>query len=147
MALLYKLYKIVRTFKDNRNDKANNHWFARAVMVGEMSTDELADRVQRECTLTKADVKACIESLIQNIKDGVQNSRIVRLDGLGTFKIGLSTTGAETPGEFSVTSNITGSHVIFTPSYTRNSATGKSVVTLLDGLKIQETPENKVVKL
>ena len=61
MPLLYKLYKIVRTFKDNRQDKANNHWFARAIMIGEMSTDELADRVQRECTLTKADVKACME--------------------------------------------------------------------------------------
>ncbi len=47
MPVLYKLYKLVRTFKDGHdNKKANNHWFARSVSVGDMSTDELAKNIK-----------------------------------------------------------------------------------------------------
>ena len=145
--LLYKLYKIVRTFKDGRTDKANNHWFARAITTQTVETDQIADLIQARCTLTKADVKGCIESFIGVIKEQIQDSKAVKLNGLGTFKIGLKTVGAESPGDFSVNSNVTGAHVLFYPSRSVNSATGQHNVTLLDGLKIKETPENKVVKL
>ena len=34
MALMYKLYKMQRTFKDGRTDTANGKWFGRAVRLG-----------------------------------------------------------------------------------------------------------------
>ena len=146
MAVLYKLHKIVRTFKDGRTDKANNKWFARAITVGTTDTDKLADIIQEKCTLTKADIKGCIEALISAIRDQCQNSYAVKLEGLGTFKIGLKTKGAESVGEFSVQSNIVGSHVIFYPARTVDPATGKQNIALLSGMKVKETPLNTVIK-
>ena len=38
MALMYKLYKMQRTFKDGRTDTANGKWYARAVKLGTYDT-------------------------------------------------------------------------------------------------------------
>ena len=38
MALMYKLYKITRPFKDGRTDTANGKWYARAVKLGTYDT-------------------------------------------------------------------------------------------------------------
>lgn len=145
--LLYKLFKIVRTFKDNRQDKANNHWFARAITTQTVESDQIAELIEKRCSLTKSDVKGCIEALIDVLKEQILDSKAVKLNGLGTFKIGIKTVGAESPSDFSVNSNVTGARVLFYPARIKNSATGQQVVTLLNGLRIKETPENKVVKL
>ena len=146
MPVLYKLYKMVRTFKDGRTDKAANHWFARAITLGTMTTDDVAELVQRNCSMKKSDVKAVIEELIDVIRDKIQESYAVKLDGLGTFKIGLKSSGAETVADFNVTQNIVGSHILFYPSRKVNSATGKQTIALLEGLKVQETAKNTVSK-
>lgn len=143
--MLYKLYKIVREFKDGRTDKANNHWFARAIITETVGTDRIADLIQAKCSLTKSDVKGCVEAFIDVIREQIQDSKAVKLDGLGTFKIGLKSIGSETPGEFSVNGNIVGSHVLFYPARTIDRATGKHTVALLQGMKVQETPKNMVV--
>lgn len=147
MAVLYKLYKMVRTFKDGRDDKkANNHWFARAVVVDETSTDKLASIIEEKCTLTHADIVACIKALVTAIRDEMQDSKRVVLDGLGSFKIGLKTSGSESAAEFSVTKNITGAHVIFQPACHIDAGTGKRTLPLLEGVKVKETPLNLVTK-
>lgn len=146
MAMLYKLYKMVRTFKDGRSDKANNKWFARAITTETVSTDKIAELIQARCTLTKSDVRGCIEAFIDVIREQIQDSKAVKLDGFGTFKIGLKSTGADSVGEFSVTSNIVGSHVLFYPARTKNVATGQQIIALLRGLKVKETAKNDVVK-
>lgn len=145
MAVLYKLYKIVRSFKDGRTDKANNHWFARAISLGETSTAQLAKLIEEKCTATHSDVVAVLNALTSVMRNEMQNSKTVRLDGIGTFKIGIKSVGSETPSEFSVTSNITGHHIIFRPEFSRDIASGKSIVALLQGTKVQEAPKNMVV--
>ena len=146
MAILYKLHKIVRTFKDGRTDKANNKWFARAIATETVNSDKIAELIQARCTLTKADVKGCIEAFVDVIREQIQDSKAVKLDGFGTFKVGLKTKGAESVGEFSVQSNIVGSHVLFYPARTVDTASGKHIIALLKGLKVQETPLNTVIK-
>ena len=144
--LLYKLHKIVRTFKDGRTDKANNKWFARAIATETVGSDKIAELIQNRCTLTKADIRGCIEAFIEVIREQIQDSKAVKLDGFGTFKVGLKTKGAESVGEFSVQSNIVGSHVLFYPARTVDTASGKQIIALLKGLKVQETPLNTVIK-
>ena len=146
--LLYKLYKIVRTYKDPKvQDKANNHWFARAIQVGEVSTNEVCEQVSYATTVTSADVKAVVKALGKVMRDNLLNSYSCRLDGLGLFKVGVKTVGAETASDFTATANIDGCHINFYPARKVNTATGVHTIDLLKGLKIQETPENKVVKL
>lgn len=146
MAILYKLYKMVRTFKDGRADKANNHWFARAITTETVGIDKLSEMIQARCTLTKVDIKACVESFIETIREQILDSKAVKLDGLGTFKIGLKCVGAETVADFSANTNIVGSRVIFLPTHTIDHNSGKHDVHLLRGIKFKETAKNDVVK-
>lgn len=145
MALLYKLYKIVRSFKDGRTDKANNHWFARSVMLGTVSTDKLAEQISYATTVTPSDCTAVLKALGVVMRENMQNSYAVRLDGIGLFKIGIKSVGSETPSEFSVSSNITGKHINFYPERTVDSTTGQHTIGLLQKVKVQEAPKNMVV--
>lgn len=139
MSLLYKLRKLERTFSDGRQDPANGKWFARTVYIGTTTLDEIATNVAYDCTITKADCKAVIEALIHEINNQLLNSYSVKLDGLGTFKVTVMSTGAVEASEFSVAKNITGWRVKFMPAYTVDTA-GQRTVNLLANCKVRETP-------
>lgn len=68
----------------------------------------------------------------------------MKINGLGTFKVGMSCRGANTPAEFSATKNVRGTHILFTPSYTVDLSTGRRTQALLNGIKVAETPKNAV---
>ena len=144
MAVLFKLHKIVRKFNDGREDPANNRWYARAFQIGTVTTNDLAEIIQRNCSMKKSDVQAVLTELVEVMQDKLQESYAVKLDGIGTFKIGISCVGADTVEEFSVAGNIKGSHINFTPAYTVDSATRVRSQALLKGCKYAETVVNKV---
>ncbi len=96
--------------------------------------------------MKKSDVKAVLDELVEVMTDKLQESYSVKLDGLGIFKIGIRSTGADSVGEFSVNSNIVGARVNFMPAFKVNMATGKRTQALLEGVTFQETAKNDVVK-
>ena len=120
-------------------------WYARMVPVGVIDTRALAEIIQRNCTVKKADVMAVIEELVEVMKDQMQDSKRVKLDGFGSFKIGINCRGARSAKAFTVTDNIEGLHVVFTPERTHDQA-GNRVKQFLHGVKVEELPENKVEK-
>ena len=140
----YILNQINRTFKDGRQDPANKKWFARAITVGTVDTDDLADIIQRNCSMKKSDVQAVLTELVEVMTDKLQESYAVKLDNFGTFKIGIKSTGALLPENFSVAKNIVGSHINFMPAYTVDVATGQRTKALLNGVKFSETAKNAV---
>lgn len=144
MALMYKLYKMQRTFKDGRTDTANGKWYARAVKLGTYDTADLAEIIQRNCSMKHSDVQAVLTELVEVMTDKLQASYAVKINGLGTFKVGMSCRGANNPAEFSATKNVRGTHILFTPSYTVDLATGRRTQALLNGIKVAETPKNAV---
>ncbi|NPD81685.1 hypothetical protein E5358_09975 [Palleniella muris] len=144
MPVLYKVKKIERKYSDGRVDPANNKWYANAVIVNTVSTDKIAERIEEKCSLTKSDVKGCIEALIYEIKTQLQNSYAVKLDGLGTFKMSLRSKGAESLEEFSVQKNIVGTRVLFLPTKQKDTASGKVISVLTYGTKCTRVPENIV---
>lgn len=144
MSMLYKLRKLERTFSDGRQDPANGKWFARTVYVGTVTTDDLAQIIERNCSMKRSDVKAVLTELVEVMTSKLQDSYAVKLDGIGTFKIALRSTGAVEASEFSVSKNVTGSKVNFSPAYTVDSATGTRSRSLLSGMKVTETPKNEV---
>lgn len=146
MPILFKLHKLVRTFKDGRTDPANNKWFARAINVETATTDELAEALSYATTVTPADCKAVLKGLGKAMGDLMKKSQAVRLENIGTFKVGLKSTGADSVGEFSVNTNITGMRVLFQPEYTIDPSSRRKVVPMLLGAKITETPKNDIVK-
>ena len=98
MAVLYRLSQ-----NKMSNSKANGKWFAQAVMTGTIDTDALAEIMQRNCTVKKSDILAVISELIETMADQLQNSKRIKLNGFGAFKLGIENAagGAATAAEFS----------------------------------------------
>jgi len=140
MAVLYRLSQ--NRMKDS---KAFGKWFAQAVMTGTVDTDELADIMQRNCTVKKSDILAVITELIETMQDQLQNSKRVKLKGFGAFKIGIENTpgGAATAADFSAGKNIKGLHVLFQPEVKTDSS-GQRKKTFISGCGVQESPKNGV---
>ena len=136
------LYKIVR---DNRKN-SGNLYYGRAVQIQSIDTAGLADIIQRNCTVKKSDVLAVINELIEVMTDKLQNSCTVKLDGFGTFKLGLKTVGADKPENFSISRNVSGLRVNFISTGKKNQATNKVERTFLNGATLQKYDPTKVDK-
>ena len=134
------LYKIVR---DNRKD-SNNLYYGRAVQINSINMEQLADIIQRNCTVKKSDVLAVLTELVETMTDQLQNSVTVRLDGFGSFKIGLKTVGAAKEEQFSISRNVTGLRVNFLPEGKKDVYTGKVTRKFLNGAVLQNYDPTKV---
>ena len=144
MALLFKLRKLERTFSDGRQDPANGKWFARTVYAGTKDINDLAARCAASTTVTKADTLAVIQALVVEMKRRMQDSYKVKLNGLGTFSISLSSMGSVEADEFTAAKNITNCRVNFAPDYTVDTATGQRNYNLMKDINLRPTPKNIV---
>ena len=140
MSVFYRLHQDQST-----GTKRSGKWYARAVPTAVISTRQLAEIVQRNCTVKKSDVMAVIEELVEVMKDQMQDSKRVKLDGFGSFKIGIESKGAATAAKFAVAEHIKGLHVVFMPERTKDTAGNRSKQ-FLQGAKVEELPLNTVVK-
>ena len=139
MPVHYRLYQ-------NMNQKSDyfQKWYGKAVHMGTMETDDIAEIIQRNCSMKKSDVKAVIEELVEVVRDQMQEGKRVKLNGFGSFKVGLSTTRADTAEKFDPQKNIKSLHIVFQPAV--KVSKGKTVKTLLEGVKVAELPIYKVEK-
>lgn len=139
MSLFYRLRR------DNRID-SDNLYYAVAVQTGEMDTSKLADIIQRNCSMKKSDVLAVLTELVEVMNDQLQNSMTVKLDGFGTFKLGVKSTGAESEEKFSVTKNITGLRCKFLAEGKKSADTGRVVRQFLGGCTLQKWEDPSLTK-
>lgn len=115
--------------------KRSGKFYARAVPVGVMTHDEFCKEVQRNCTCKSADVEAVINEVVQVMTQQMQDSKAVKLNGLGTFKIGLESKGATSYAGYDAREDIKGAHVVFTPERKNHQKP------LLDGVTVKELPQ------
>ena len=90
MSVFYRLHQDQST-----GTKRSGKWYARAVPTACIGTRQLAEIIQRNCTVKKSDVMAVLEELVEVMKDQMQDSKRVKLDGFGSFKIGIESKGAQ----------------------------------------------------
>ena len=121
MSVYYRLYQ-----NKIKNNKAFGKYFARAVHTDMVDLDDISDIIERNCTLKRSDVKACLTELVEVMRDKMQSSNKVRINGLGIFKINVKSTGVSDPSEFKG-NNITGYRVLFTPEHSVVKANGSYV--------------------
>ena len=140
MSVFYRLHQDQST-----GTKRSGKWYARAVPTAVIGTRQLAEIIQRNCTVKKSDVMAVLEELVEVMKDQMQDSKRVKLDGFGSFKIGIESKGAATAAKFAVAEHIKGLHVVFMPERTKDTAGNRSKQ-FLQGAKVEELPLNTVVK-
>ena len=140
MSVFYRLHQ-----DQSVGTKRSGKWYARAVSMSMIDTRKLAEIMQRNCTVKKADILAVLDELVETMRDQLQDSKRVKLDGFGSFKIGVRSKGARSAKAFTVQDNITGMHIVFTPERSTDSA-GNRIKQFLQGAKCEELPENKVEK-
>ena len=125
--------------------KRSGKWYARMVPTSMINTRQLADIMQRNCTVKKSDILAVLDELVETMRDQMQDSKRVKLDGFGSFKIGIESKGAQTAGKYSVAEHVKGLHVVFMPERTTDSGGNRSKQ-FLQGCKVEELPLNLVEK-
>ena len=140
MSVFYRLYQ-----DKSLNTKRSGKWYARAVSMSVINTRQLAEIMQRNCPVKKSDILAVLDELVETMRDQLQDSKRVKLDGFGSFKIGLRSKGARSAESFSVADNIDGMRVMFMPERTHDSA-GNRTKQFLQGAKCEELPVNAVEK-
>ena len=136
MSVFYRLHQ-----DKSKNTSRTGKWYARMVPTTVVDTRQLAAIMQRNCTVKKSDILAVLDELVETMRDQLQDSKRVKLDGFGSFKIGLSSIGAATANEFSAANHIKGMHIVFSPERTSDS-TGARTKQFLQGAKAEELPLN-----
>lgn len=147
MAVFYRKYQ------NKRDGSATfGKWYGRSVMLNVVSTKELAEEIAHATTVTYADVVAVLAETSQALKRHLQSSHRVVLDGIGSFKVGLSTSAANTSAEFGA-QNVKSFHVNYAPEVhfmgngqvsEKNRRKGTFVKDLLYGVTAKEAPKNAV---
>ena len=138
MSVFYRLSQVT-----SPKAKGYGKWYPRAVITQTVDTEMLATIMQRNCTLKKADIVAVISELIETMADQLQDSKRVKLNGFGSFKIGIRGEGADSAADFSTSKNIKGLHVLFQPEV-KTDGSGLRQKTFITGCSVQEAPKNDV---
>ncbi len=131
MMLNYRKYQ-------NQNKKSNafGKWYARAVIRESVGIEEMATKMQDNCTVKRADILAVLSELGPTMRDLLQDSKRVVIPYLGAFKMGLSTEGAESEDKFTA-KNVKSVRVLFQPT-TRMTPEGRRVKDLTDNCRVVE---------
>ena len=105
-----------------KDSMAEPKWYANAQVAANYSFDTLCSDVEKMSTATDGDVRAvlstalyCIEQALYCIEQALRRSESVTLGDLGTFAVGLSSTGTDTAEEFTA-ANISKARVTFRPA-------------------------------
>ena len=101
-------------------------WHLSLKKVGKVvDTQLLAESIAEKSSLTPGDVQNVVRNLLSVMRVHLLNSHSVRLEGLGTFTMGIRSRGKGVDTEEKVNPNqITSVHCRFTPEYFRPIAVG-----------------------
>ena len=132
--------KIRKVVNNRKGSKTQGKVYGRAVVSDTINTKKLCQNIRDRCTLTEPDVVAVVSALITEVSGQLALGNRVVLDGFGSFKVGLSSTPADSAKKFT-SANIKCLRVIFQPAI--EMINGKRVKTLLKEVKVEELAEYK----
>lgn len=107
-------------------------YYALAQANGELTFLQLCKHVKSFCTVTRADVAAVVEAVIDSMIFALEEGKIVRLGNFGSFRLSLTGDGADTEKEYHP-SLIQGTKIAFRP--------GELLVEMQNNLKFSQVPQ------
>lgn len=143
MSVKYKLYQ-----SKIAGSNSFNKWYAKTVVSGVVTLNEIAEKIQDNSSMKKSDVIAVLTELSEVFKEELLKGNRVVLDGIGSFKVVISSKPANTAKEWNVGKHFKRAGINYKPEtidiktpevYTRN-------VKALTGLKLEELKEYTVNK-
>lgn len=78
---------------------APKKFYARPISSGEITLEDLASDISHASSINEADVMAVLYSLVREIPRNISQGYIVRLGGLGSFRLGTGSIGSDTAEE------------------------------------------------
>ena len=92
---------IYRLRQDNRRvSKYPGKWFAHAVNLRTVDTDEVARIIERNCSVKRSDVLAVITELGDVMRQLLSESHRVKLKGIGSFMTSITGTPCDHPVKY-----------------------------------------------
>ena len=133
---------IIRKYQNNNETLGTaGKWYGRLVHQDTLSTGDLCKHIAKHGTIFTSDVvKGVVEKFVNCFEELLLEGYKVKLDGLGTFYIAISTEGADTAEEFTA-NNIKSVRVRFLADqskqseYTTKMLTQKATFRTLDDLQ------------
>lgn len=103
-----------------RFSRMTGKWTPVATVAKTLSTKKIAERIEKESTVSLADIMAVLYSLPHVLRDEMANGNAVKLDGIGSFALTVQChkTGVEDPKEVDPYKQITNVKVQFRPEKT-----------------------------
>lgn len=96
------MVKIKSVQRVNPQDvEAPKKFYALAVADGQVDLERLAYLVSNQCTVRESDCYAVLKALQHNIIDELSQGRIVKLDGIGNFQVGIKSESTDEVANFS----------------------------------------------
>jgi len=89
-------------------------FYANTITSGEKDIDQLTKSIEKISTVSGADIRAVLYSLVEVAADELSNGNIVRLGDLGYMRVSIGSNGYATADEVKTTA-IKSNKVIFTP--------------------------------
>ena len=133
---------IIRKYQNTNMTSPNySKWHGRLVPQKTLSTDELCDHIAKHGTIYTSDVvKGVVEKFVNCFEELLLEGYKLKLDGLGTFYLSVSTSPANSAEEFTA-NNIKAVRVKFLgdqskqSEYTTKGLTKKATFCMLDDLQ------------
>lgn len=91
-------YKLVQR-KDMSKGALENAklYYPQVINLGRVSFDSLCEEVAEQSSLTSGDIKNCMDRLVNCLVRHLKEGRSVDCGDLGSFRINIRSTGADTP--------------------------------------------------
>ena len=116
-----------------RDINAEPKYYPAPAYVAEIGIDTLCEKISEKTTLTRADIKTVIASLLSTVSDYLMLGYKVRLDDFGIFKIAFKSTGPGQKKATDVTSeHINGLKILYTPDVRVNKMLSKPAFAKID---------------
>ena len=129
-----------RQNNDPQNPQSYKLWYARAYQPETVTLRHLAEKMQANCTVKRADILAVLSELADTMRDELQNGKTVYIDGIGYFKIGLSSRGLNKPDDFHADRDVRDLHIVFRPD-SKWQPDGTRRIALLEGTRLLPLPK------
>lgn len=110
MAISYSVTK-----RANPKELGEVKYYANAQSTSVYSLESMTADIEKQCTVSEADIYAVLKAAVFCIQQSLKRGESVKIDDLGTFRVGLSSEGTLTEEEFNA-SHITSARITFIAS-------------------------------
>lgn len=116
MARNKKPFLLIVRRNNNNKSSAYNKYYAERYLPQTLTTRGLANHlIAHGLIAQRAEVEEALMALAECIPEVCTEGHSVKLDGIGVFRVTLSTKGTDTAAEFNANSHIKGVHIRLIP--------------------------------